>query len=80
MAIKIVEKVLVTCPYCIVGAGEVTVERTRDSVTFDQKYPIQCRACNSYFKLKPSLTIQGVRLPEHDLLKNTTMEELTNGR
>lgn len=78
---KIIEVHRITCPYCLVGAGEVRVELTGDSVTIqDMHHPIKCGSCRNYFKLKPHLKIEGVMMPEHDILQHTKVGELTNGR
>lgn len=58
------ERHRITCPYCVVGAGIVLVERHDQDLKFNMTEPVRCGSCRSFFTVRPHLKLVGVMLAE----------------
>lgn len=56
----------VKCPFCVNGVGLVPVIRQGDASTVNVKAPVQCRACQQWFKLHVQMKLIGVPLGAED--------------
>ena len=57
----------VSCPYCLVGFSEVLVETQLTQKTKRVEgiaEPRRCVTCKRYFKIKPRLKLDGVKLED----------------
>ena len=55
----------ITCPYCLAGYAEVVVMHRHGQVQIEGiKDPRKCNQCQRYFRLKPRVVLEGVKLEE----------------
>lgn len=59
------ERHRITCPYCLVGAAVIIIERTGDSIEANLKEPVTCDTCHKYFLVRPQVKLVGKRMEGH---------------
>lgn len=53
----------IACPYCSVGYAELLVSKTGPQLQIEAfRDPRKCNVCKRYFRLKPRLKIEGVKM------------------